>query len=138
MRALPTREPADEPADDNTREPDVKFLPGGRFPADEPLIRTMESKYSDHGVTLIVSSPQQDGHLRFVHLPPDAARDLAVDLLQRAEHVDPRTPERVAAYHQQVGRPDGTWGCRCGWIQDKPHHQHVADMVAVIPVEVDL
>jgi len=32
--------------------------------------------------------------------------------------------------HRQGPRGDGTWGCACGWVQDKPHAEHVADMVA--------
>lgn len=48
---------------------------------------------------------------------------------------DPAVPAGMiaaaAAYaHQQEGRPDGSWGCRCGWEQDKPHAEHVADMAA--------
>lgn len=36
----------------------------------------------------------------------------------------------VAEQHTQGGRDDGTWGCACGWQQDKPHRDHMADMVA--------
>ena len=49
---------------------------------------------------------------------------------------DPAVLARAAAEqaigdaHVQGGRPDGTWGCGCGWVQDKPHREHVADMLA--------
>jgi hypothetical protein len=102
-----------------------KWMADVAFPADTPVVRSMESKYSDSHVTLIVPEGE-----RYVALLPDVARDLAADLLLRAEHIDPRTPEQVAAWHVQVGRPDGTFGCRCGWIQSKPHRAHVADIVA--------
>jgi hypothetical protein len=36
----------------------------------------------------------------------------------------------VTNEHTQGPRPDGTWGCACGWVQDKPHAEHVADMAA--------
>lgn len=54
-------------------------------------------------------------------------RELAADLVTRADLID---PGGIESAHQQVGRADGTWGCRCGWVQDKPHREHVADMVA--------
>lgn len=61
----------------------MKWLPGTAFPADEPALRTMESKYSDDGVSLIVTKTGE-----YLVLPPSAARALAVDLFQRAAHVD--------------------------------------------------
>lgn len=36
----------------------------------------------------------------------------------------------VTELHTQGGRADGTWGCRCGWVQDKAHRDHLADMVS--------
>lgn len=55
--------------------------------------------------------------------------------LPAGDKPDPAVPAgmiaAVTAYaHQQGGRPDGSWGCRCGWEQDKPHAEHVADMAA--------
>ena len=37
--------------------------------------------------------------------------------------------QEVAAHHRQIGREDGSWGCRCGWQQDAPHAEHVAAAV---------
>lgn len=34
----------------------------------------------------------------------------------------------AAEVHVQRGRPDGTWGCVCGWVQDRPHAEHVAEV----------
>jgi hypothetical protein len=30
--------------------------------------------------------------------------------------------------HRLTGRPDGSFGCACGWKQDKPHAEHLADV----------
>lgn len=35
--------------------------------------------------------------------------------------------------HRQGPRPDGSWGCACGWEQDKPHREHVAELIAAVP-----
>jgi hypothetical protein len=40
------------------------------------------------------------------------------------------TTTPVVLAHRQGGRADGTWGCACGWVQDKPYAEHVADMLA--------
>lgn len=53
----------------------------------------------------------------------------------RAERAEQeKTPDGREAIargmHHQMPRADGSWGCRCGWEQDKPHAEHVADMVA--------
>lgn len=51
---------------------------------------------------------------------------------QSREGVPYDRPSRpsVADWHRQGPRMDGTWGCACGWVQDKAHAEHVADMVA--------
>lgn len=57
------------------------------------------------------------------------ARELADDLYARAALVEAHEPiAAVRALHRQGPRPDGSYGCRCGWVQDKPHRAHVADM----------
>ncbi|QJY46684.1 hypothetical protein [Pseudonocardia broussonetiae] len=38
--------------------------------------------------------------------------------------------QAVRDAHRQGPRADGSWGCACGWEQDKPHHEHLADMLA--------
>lgn len=44
----------------------------------------------------------------------------------------PDDPLALAALqHRQRGRQDGSWGCACGWDQDKPHREHVAEMAAL-------
>ena len=52
--------------------------------------------------------------------------------VQHAEGVPLYRPEiTAAAWHRQGPRQDGTWGCACGWQQDKPHREHIADMVSL-------
>lgn len=66
-----------------------KWLPGALFPDAMPPVRTMEAKYSDGQVDLIVpvATPVRDE--QHVILPPTEARALAADLRKRADHIDP-------------------------------------------------
>lgn len=62
-----------------------------------------------------------------------AVSTVTLDHVYGASPTDERPTDPLAAAaldHQQRGRQDGTWGCACGWIQDKPHREHVADMAA--------
>jgi len=36
---------------------------------------------------------------------------------------------QIRAEHRQVPRSDGTWGCLCGWVQDRPHERHVESLI---------
>lgn len=56
---------------------------------------------------------------------------------ERAEQEKtPEGREKIArGEHHQMPRSDGSWGCRCGWEQDKPHAEHVAEMVAAARAE---
>lgn len=55
--------------------------------------------------------------------------DAVLAKTERTALAEMMTAEVIATdEHRQGPRPDGTWGCACGWEQDKPHREHAADM----------
>ncbi|MDN5918990.1 MAG: hypothetical protein L0I76_28505 [Pseudonocardia sp.] len=70
---------------------------------------------------LVARTPQpaEDGWVEAIRAEARAVRDLEAELAVRDAH-------------QQGPRADGTWGCTCGWVQDRPHREHLADMLGEV------